>query len=624
MKNKHNLEDLFKDGFKDFAPKPSEGLWHSIKMKLAFKQLLTFSISSLNIYYIGAFVGLLTTAVVYLQQEKQSEREYSQEIQLPQNQEPSEANLLFSSNVFNEINIQETEIDKEAESSDSKSFHPSNSPILFPEESLHLTKETEQTEPPSIDASSQTNDSEIRTHSVHRNQNQTSIRPKPESKTKSETKDEKAKGLATNSGETILDQKIEESDILNQTEKRTQIPDFIKPIEDYNAETESNLLEETFRVAEEIHILKESPEQVKNANEALNPKYSLERDLKIVSNEGNSLPTKDGIEVSSSPLESASREENKLEDVLMETHKLEQTTVLVYDTVIVYDTLSIPMSNPSMQNVFKNKSPWSIDLAVHRLGYNFMYDSDDAALANSLNAASKDGSAFNLEVTANYSYQGWLIQSGLAFQEMREDFYHFQKINTDSVIQFWNYFPGEVVTYRDTLYWGFLFDSTSSSYVYVPYIKDSTVVLYDSTQINITNTYTEINFFEHVNKYSYIEIPLSISKEIYRNKNLGVGLRAGTRLGLFVHAKGKVFTELENTPMLELSSTELPFLFARFHFDVGLPLSYQIHPHYSLLLEPNYRISMHSIYESGHSFQVSQRGLGVRFGIRYHLHQSKK
>lgn len=63
--NKH-IEQLFQEKFSDFSIQPSPGLWSKLAGKLFWKEFLSFNVSSFNVYYLSAAVGVVATGIVLL------------------------------------------------------------------------------------------------------------------------------------------------------------------------------------------------------------------------------------------------------------------------------------------------------------------------------------------------------------------------------------------------------------------------------------------------------------------------------------------------------------------------------------------------------------------------------
>ncbi len=56
MKKKADIEDLFKESFKEFKPEPSHTLWKAIRRKLIISDFTSFHWKTLNIYYISVLI----------------------------------------------------------------------------------------------------------------------------------------------------------------------------------------------------------------------------------------------------------------------------------------------------------------------------------------------------------------------------------------------------------------------------------------------------------------------------------------------------------------------------------------------------------------------------------------
>ncbi len=57
-RNDLNMENLFRDQMDSFSVDPSPGLWQKVHVKIIWKQFLTFSFQSFNVYYLAAVLSL--------------------------------------------------------------------------------------------------------------------------------------------------------------------------------------------------------------------------------------------------------------------------------------------------------------------------------------------------------------------------------------------------------------------------------------------------------------------------------------------------------------------------------------------------------------------------------------
>jgi len=61
-----NIEDLFRTLFEHFTVNPTPGLWKKIQAKITWKQFLSFSLNSFNLYYLGLVIALAATGVYFM------------------------------------------------------------------------------------------------------------------------------------------------------------------------------------------------------------------------------------------------------------------------------------------------------------------------------------------------------------------------------------------------------------------------------------------------------------------------------------------------------------------------------------------------------------------------------
>lgn len=64
INNKQNIEDLFKDSFKDYSATPSKNVWQKLNKKLSLNKFMKFNASSFNIYY-AVLITLISVLTIY-------------------------------------------------------------------------------------------------------------------------------------------------------------------------------------------------------------------------------------------------------------------------------------------------------------------------------------------------------------------------------------------------------------------------------------------------------------------------------------------------------------------------------------------------------------------------------
>ncbi|MFC2115273.1 PKD domain-containing protein [Bacteroidota bacterium] len=57
-RNEINMEDLFRSQMESYTVDPSPGLWQKVHMKILWKQFLSFSFQTFNVYYLAAAISL--------------------------------------------------------------------------------------------------------------------------------------------------------------------------------------------------------------------------------------------------------------------------------------------------------------------------------------------------------------------------------------------------------------------------------------------------------------------------------------------------------------------------------------------------------------------------------------
>lgn len=539
MKKPQPLEDLFKDRFREFQPKPSQGLWSAIESKLWLSNFFKFGLTSINVYYTAAILATFVAATATFWPNSSAENETL----LPATQTDV---LSSQSQAIQTLPAAETRLSNQSQTLE-KNINPSQS--ITPLTSTSISTSIPIAENPSI------------AESQHR------------------------------------------------PEDQNNKPDLQQTIEDISLKSEIQIHKSEPQIANEyldLSIVKsESPAEIEHL------------DLTIVKSEPQA-------EIGQNDLP-------KVELELNDSENISNVAVADQSLLLPSETEEISSLEPAVQAVApapdKNRySPWSFDLSTKALAYGVTYQSEDQELESALNLANLKNRAFDLEWNVNYTYGSWLLQSGLAYTKIQEDFRHNQVQINDSLIEYWDVFSAGTQTISDTMYWTFQFDSALSTYFYVPITSDSTFELMDSSFVSYTVSKEILTLYQNLNQYSYFEIPFSISRNFYSHpigssgkRLIHFGLRAGTRFSFFLNAKGKTILRNPEIDVFSLNQTQLPYLFSRIHVDLGAPVLYEINPRFSLLVEPNYRFSIQSAFGENQTVQVQQKGPGLKIGLRYHF-----
>ena len=328
-------------------------------------------------------------------------------------------------------------------------------------------------------------------------------------------------------------------------------------------------------------------------------------------------------------------------------------TKYIKDTVFIRDTFKLIIRD----TVYKEKpeiekpkvlSPWSADVY-----FSPMYS--NPAVSGSNIFADNISPDFNWSVGANvnYSVKNINIQTGLAYTVLGEKFSYSEEsliinskeesryIRVGEHMEINKYTVWQVTDYQSIA----TIDTVDSRFEVVEYEQNNSIVIdtiwhytvdtiyrqvpvdsietvkydtlmvaeYDSVDVIIIDTTREISFYDVINRYSYLEIPLAISYEFKTKGNLSYVFGAGLITGVFINAKGKGVTVKDEITSLE----ELPFMKLNFTGMISGGLHYKLTKETSLLFEAFYRRNFNSIYKNDYFLKQRYNSFGVRFGLRF-------
>ena len=295
-------------------------------------------------------------------------------------------------------------------------------------------------------------------------------------------------------------------------------------------------------------------------------------------------------------------------------------------------------------------SPWSADLFYSPFTSNSILNGPDNII-NNINDNTSPALNWTVGMNINYKVNNFTFQSGLAYTQFSEKFKYSEEtleVNKYDVTK-WDV-VGEytyVDKYEEWVVTGMtptpVVDTISSSYEVIEYeyegalimdttwsyqtdtiivnIYDSMAVIkydtitalkYDSVKTVVYDTVRTRSFYEFVNRYSYMEIPLIVNYEIKRNKFSYV-FGGGIVTGVFINAKGKGISVSNEVASLE----DLPFMKLNVSGIVNLGVHYHLNPKMSIILEGVYRRNFNSIYSRDYFLEQRFSSIGAKIGMRY-------
>ncbi len=326
-------------------------------------------------------------------------------------------------------------------------------------------------------------------------------------------------------------------------------------------------------------------------------------------------------------------------------------TLRIYDTIVYYDTLIVEARKSN-----KNSS-WSLTpgISIFSTIPNVKSNADNAADFAAINSNATSASvSYSFGAEAHYNRNNWRLSTGLAYTTLYENFeYQTTKIESKKAIKYklkQNGFYNRIVErvdFKIVPKQNMLLKLVESSYTirrieYPEYILVDTLwrKVYDTTYVQVMDsvkilsydtirvttydtTYYEgldtsiyTNTYQNINKYSYLELPLTVGYGIKFNK-LTLRPTVGAVLGFMINAKGKGISALDKNVVYNLENSELPFMNIQVTAYVGLGLEYQIRNGLDLYVQPFYRRNLTSIYQSSAILQKRFTGFGARLGLTY-------
>jgi len=326
--------------------------------------------------------------------------------------------------------------------------------------------------------------------------------------------------------------------------------------------------------------------------------------------------------------------ENKTLSVVKSGVVVPVDTFIVYDTIRYFDTVKV-------------LQPHNISDRAFNKGF-VAFCSSGGALFDKVNPTSSlhTGLAneFDKSITTKgyYSemiegaikaYKNLYVGSGIGFSQYFEAFNYSKTVLKVNTVKFWNvkdvnhyiYNQHNYIKY-DTVgeYYSLVQASDSSIDTVWRYqvdtivfgLTDSVLVTTkDSTLDQRTDTLKETYFYNFINKYSYVKIPLFVAYKVNLSKNLDLNLKAGVVANILINAKGYGISYGDAYDVVDVN--KLPLLKFNFELYGSAGLSYYLGNHYSLCGDLYYGTTAGSIYDRDYYLKRKFNTIGLRLGVKY-------
>jgi len=352
---------------------------------------------------------------------------------------------------------------------------------------------------------------------------------------------------------------------------------------------------------------------------------------------------------------------NSSEDYYQEPIDVETKTVIKYvnkyitDTVTIFKTDTVILRDTVFKEVTKDplavvKSPWSVDLIYTPMFSNTTLGGPNN-IVNKINDNTSPAYNWSIGLNLNYKINNFSIQSGIAYTNFAEKFSYSEETMEINKHQETRYdVVGEytyIDKYSEWIITGMdivpILDTVSSSYEIHEYEYNGVAIIdtvwtyqtdtvmvqtydsmeivhydtitalkYDSVDVVIIDTLKTRSFYEFVNRYTYMEIPLILNYELKHNK-LSYVFGGGLITGVFLNAKGKGISLDDEVVSLE----DLPFMKLNLSGIVNAGVHYHFNPKMSILFEAVYRRNFNSIYNNSYFLEQRFNSFGLKLGMRY-------
>jgi len=239
---------------------------------------------------------------------------------------------------------------------------------------------------------------------------------------------------------------------------------------------------------------------------------------------------------------------------------------------------------------------------------------ENKSLVDKLNSSSSNSLAFDFGAELGYQFKNISLISGLNFTQYNEQFNAKYEETLIQEINYWEYNDYTQTIYDTTNYVNI--DSLiQGDTTYIQIIDSNQITIIDSTLTSKNDTSILKQNIKYVNRYKYIEIPLSIEFTFNRIKKFSPFIRTGLITGLHIKTQGFTYSLKNNEELIE--NSDLPYVKANFWLLFGAGVRYNLNDKFSVLIYPYYRYHLNSIISDKTYYRQSLNNMGINFGVRY-------
>ncbi len=211
-----------------------------------------------------------------------------------------------------------------------------------------------------------------------------------------------------------------------------------------------------------------------------------------------------------------------------------------------------------------------------------------------------------------YSYRNIRIETGLAYQELREEINALSnryKIEENNYYEYYNKEEWNTYTVSILDLDEYLLGNT----VYIEHEDSLLIHSTDSTLVTQIDTTLISKQNISASTYKYLEIPLVLGYEFKKGK-ISFTPKGGVINSILINRKGTFYDIRNDKVILSNNSLDTKFLF---NYYVAFNIKYNIAKHASIYVEPYFNSNINSMYNSGYAIEQKGRKYGLRTGIYF-------
>ncbi|MDD2634459.1 MAG: hypothetical protein PHW82_03055 [Bacteroidales bacterium] len=278
--------------------------------------------------------------------------------------------------------------------------------------------------------------------------------------------------------------------------------------------------------------------------------------------------------------------------------------------IISYDTLGVDYKG---KPIISEKSYFAIDIFFNPFLQNYnnaLLNTEMQANLDTYNNNINPNISFNTGIGIAYSYNKYRLETGIAYQQLHESFSANINMYETTTHQDYNYFSEEIWEPYTILILD-IDEFIQGNIVYTEYHDSILAMVPDSTLISYTDSLLVNKDIKISNTYHFLDFPLVGGYEFDVGK-FSVTPKAGLITSILISKGGQYYDISQNSVAEIANCPDTKFMF---DYYAAINLQYKIGKHFAIYIEPHLRGDINSKYQKSYVISQKIQKYGLKTGV---------